>query len=269
MLTKFNVLYFNIITEKNESDNDSISIGPTIPKNPQYENIKLALIPGSFKPPKKEHMKMILQYCDIADIVLVFISNVSSETISNRVLSKSNLQPVAKLITNIQELNLKNNDIDNICNEIINASETITYNILIELLNKLTEQFNMYRNVYDSYINEIEHIKEILDNNLFKSIKKINNYEITPDVSKRLFEEYIKENGLQNKVKVFISKNPSPMIDIVSFVNNNCKNCTIYLGFNKTINDNSQWDSFLKMFGQNPTNEIVPYTINTKYNNKG
>jgi len=260
MITRFNNLYNKILHEQRSYENNGL-IGPIIPNSPKYQNNKIVFLPGSFKPPQIKDINRILQYCNIADFIYIFISNTSIKSISNRILSKSNLQQTAKFISSIQELNLKNQTIDNICNQIIDNSNTLTYNILIELLNKLIEQFNLYRNIYDEYINKINKIKDSLDKSLFKSIRKTtNDKEITPEISKGIFETYINKYNLQNKVNVIISKNPSPMIDIISFVNNKCKNCIIYLGSTKN-EDNIQWDSLLKKFEINPTNEIVPYSI--------
>jgi cytidyltransferase-like protein len=63
-----------------------------------YNNMKLALVPGSFKPPHKGHWEMIMEYAKLADKVFVFISNISTKIISERNLSKSNLQQLAKII---------------------------------------------------------------------------------------------------------------------------------------------------------------------------
>ena len=260
MMTKFNKLYNKIIQEEQDQYKNTGLISPIIPQNPEYQDIKLALIPGKFKPPQDKHINMILQYCGIADVVIIFISNTSINLISNRVLSKSNLQQTAKLVSSIQESNLNNTVIIDICNTIINSSDTITFNILNTLLNKLYKEFYSNKKLYNKYINEINKIKINLKNNLFKSVKEINGKEITPKISKNIFETYITKYNLQNKVNIVISKNPSPMIDIVSFVNNKCKNCIIYLGSTKN-EDNIQWDSLLKKFEINPTNEIIPYSV--------
>lgn len=269
MLTKFNTLYFNIITEQDTSE-QNINLNsdrPIIPENPTYQDLKIAMVPGSFKPPHKGHWEMILEYCNIADIVMIFISNISTKIISNRPLSKSNLQPIAKLISNIQQLKLKDQTIDDICNQIIDNNDNLSYNDLKGLLDKLIEQFNLYRNIYDEYITQINKIKDKLNKTLFKSIRKTSdNKEIEPEMAKQIFELYINKYNLQNKVFVNISENPSPMTDIVSYVNNNCKNCIIYLGSSKKGDDSERWDSFLKSFGRNPTNQIVPYAIEVKTN---
>ena len=74
-MNKFDELYYNIICE-------NVS---------EYNGITLAIVPGSFRPPHKGHWEMIQKYAEIADKVLIIISNISKYSIMIRPLSKANL----------------------------------------------------------------------------------------------------------------------------------------------------------------------------------
>lgn len=178
---------------------------------------------------------MIQEYCNLADKVIVIISNISTKVISARPLSKGNLQPLAKLISKYNQLNIKNNEIETIFNELINNADNISYNELINNFNKI-EQIIKSENKkdYQFILEEINKIKEQLNNLLFKSVRKTNtNMEIEPETAKKILDLYVQRYNLQNKVLIQISQNPSPMADVVSIVNQDCKNCTIYLGVSK------------------------------------
>lgn len=237
MLNKFENLYKSIIME-----NADLEIPQEENKEFLYKNEVIAIVPGSFKPPHKGHWEMIMEYAKLADKVFVFISNISTKIISERNLSKSNLQQLAKIINIFEtkeqfKVNLKiYNKIDKVFQNIKDNIESLSWNKLIEHLdkinniitnNELTETDDVYIKLNDRLIT----FKNTLSDKIFKSVRETeNDIEIEPQMSKEIFEIFINAYNLQNKVFVEIPDCPSPMTAVIPFVNNNCENCTVYLG---------------------------------------
>ena len=272
MLNKFNTIFFNILCEEQISNNNFINTDLT--NNFQYINKTLAMVPGSFKPPHKGHWNMILEYVKLSDYVYIFISNISTKVIADRILSKSNLQSLAKLINKFEseKNNYTNkqlyNFISNKFSDIINNVDILNYNLLNNkiqaIINKITE---LNQNEFDDLKINLNKIISDLNKKLFKSVRETeNNIEIEPEISKKIFEIFINRYGLNNKVFVEIPDTPSPMIAVIPFVNNLCKDCTIYLGSSKKNGDNNRWNSFLKSFEKNETNTIIEYPVELKTN---
>ena len=272
MLNKFNTIFFNILCEEQISNNNFINTDLT--NNFQYINKTLAMVPGSFKPPHKGHWNMILEYVKLSDYVYIFISNISTKVIADRILSKSNLQSLAKLINKFEseKNNYTNkqlyNFISNKFSDIINNVDILNYNLLNNkiqaIINKITE---LNQNEFDDLKINLNKIIADLNKKLFKSVRETeNNIEIEPEISKKIFEIFINRYGLNNKVFVEIPDTPSPMIAVIPFVNNLCKDCTIYLGSSKKNGDNNRWNSFLKSFEKNETNTIIEYPVELKTN---
>ena len=241
MLNKFNTIFFNILCEEQISNNNFINTDLT--NNFQYINKTLAMVPGSFKPPHKGHWNMILEYVKLSDYVYIFISNISTKVIADRILSKSNLQSLAKLINKFEseKNNYTNkqlyNFISNKFSDIINNVDILNYNLLNNkiqaIINKITE---LNQNEFDDLKINLNKIISDLNKKLFKSVRETeNNIEIEPEISKKIFEIFINRYGLNNKVFVEIPDTPSPMIAVIPFVNNLCKDCTIYLGSSKKM----------------------------------
>ena len=63
----------------------------------EFEDMTLAIVPGSFKPPHKGHWEMVMNYVNKVDKVIVLISNISTRAISSRPLSLSNLRELGKI----------------------------------------------------------------------------------------------------------------------------------------------------------------------------
>ena len=90
MLKRFNNEIAKLIFEFSENSNTfKINEDEVV-----YRNLTLAIVPGSFKPPHKGHWEMVMSYVNNKDVnkVLVLISNISTNAISNRALSLSNLK---------------------------------------------------------------------------------------------------------------------------------------------------------------------------------
>lgn len=265
MLNKFDTLYNKIILETIEP------IEQKIPEYPKFQNETLAVVPGSFKPPHKGHWEMILEYCKLADKVYIFISNVSTKIISERVLSKSNLEQLVKIINifeSKEQFKINSSIYNKIHYEFSKIKENIdilNWNILEQYLNNIDDIINNNKNIETQYLNLHERLinfRNSLNEKLFKSVRETeNNIEIEPNMAKEIFELFISAYNLQNKVFVEISETASPMTAVIPFVNDNCKNCIIYLGSSDKNGDESRWNSFLKSFQSNLTNTIIPYPI--------
>ncbi len=246
---KFDELYKKIISE-NIIDNENI----------KYHNITLAIIPGSFKPPHKGHWEMIEEYAKNSDKVLILISNISKNANKLRNLSKSTLLQLGKILN---KYNVNNKETLELIKIIQSDVNTLTFDKLNAYINKI------YNNLSDNSKMKIELEKFMnnLEKTLYKSIRyDANGNEITPEVSKEIFEIFINAYNLQNKVEVNISKNASPMSDVVSIVNDECNSCKILLGCSKKDGDDTRWDSFIKSFSQENNNEFIKYSVDIKTN---
>lgn len=224
----------------------------------KYTDKTICIIPGSFKPPHKGHFEMILDCVKQAELVFVFISNTSEKHIAARWISKSNLIKFAKIISKFQ-LSPK---VQNLYNKLVENAEEITFNDLIDFVNNVKTISN------DEKLNEeLTKFIESTKATLFKSIRRTSTgTEITPEIAKEIFEIFIKAYGLENKVFIEISKSSSPMTEAIGFANNECKDCTIYLGRSTKNDDFSAINTLLKSFEDNPTNTIVPFPIEVKTN---
>ena len=60
---------------------------------------------------------------------------------------------------------------------------------------------------------------------------------ITPRMSKEIFELYIKKYGLSSKVKVEVSKEPSPVTAMFKYVDDNLKDVNVIFGVSKKGGD--------------------------------
>ena len=215
----------------------------------------IVLLPGSFKPPHKGHWEMVMDNINTADEIHIFISNTSTKYISERKLSKSNLKPLGKILSKIEdEVEDKTPEITQFCEYIGSSIDTINYNMLKAKLEEVKSALpDDIQQMIDNYLKDVSE-------NIFKSIRYTSaGTEITPEVSQEIFEQYIKDYNVGDKVFVHISTSPSPMIAAIGFTNATCKDCNIYIGSNtqdeakeraKSINE------LIKGFSYNPTNKI-------------
>lgn len=234
-----------------------------------FENMTIAIIPGSFKPPHKGHWEMIMEYANNPNInkVIVLISNISTKTISNRFLSLSNLKQLGKIKDFIIKNKLNTTTIDDALNELNINIETLTFNTLKDTLNNIisvcdeinTDEYIKLKEMINKYISTLE-------NTLFKSIRKAGSLEITPEMSKEIFEIFAK-NDPNNKIEILISDSPSPLTDTIGIINYNCKNCTVILGVSNKGQDAERWKNINSSI-INPTVNVIslPVEVNTKLN---
>lgn len=233
-------------------------------RNYKYENITIAIVPGSFKPPHKGHWEMIMNYVNQADKVVVLISNISTSVISSRALSLSNLKEFGAIKSKYDSIKDKSNIpgvVNTTFNEIAAKSDNISFN---ELLEKLQIILNVDSLELSEIKSKIQKYIDKLNKSLFTSIRKTSdNTEITPEMSKEIFEIFASASHVQNKVEIQISKSASPVTATYELVNNDCMNCKVLLGVSKKGGDESKWAG-LKQSEENPTNKIVVTPVDVK-----
>ena len=74
---------------------------------------------------------------------------------------------------------------------------------------------------------------------------------ITPQMSKEIFEIYIKKYGLNSKVKVEVSKEPSPVTAMFKYVDDNLKDVNVIFGVSKKGGDENRFKSAMKYYADN------------------
>lgn len=222
-------------------------------KNFEFEDMTLAIVPGSFKPPHKAHWEMVMKYIDTADKVIVLISNISSTAISSRPLSLTNLKDLGKIKAYADSKLNDNEELLAILDDLTSDAESISFQTLSKSMTDILT-LNLNDNKFNTMIQKYL-IR--LNKSLFRSIRKTaNNIEITPEMSKEIFEIFIKAYNVQDKVDIRISNEASPITATYGLANDSCKNCKILLGVLKKGGDEARWND-LKQSEENPTNKLV------------
>lgn len=231
-----------------------------------YSNQTIAIVPGSFKPPHKGHWEMVMKYVNNSNVdkVIVMISNISTNAISSRSLSLSNLKKLGKIKDFIEKNELHSDDIDEGIKILNDNIENISYNMLEEVLEKkiipscennigIERKFIELKGMIIDYLDELK-------GKLFKSIRKAGNFEITPEISMEIFKIFAKAYNVENKVSIDISSTASPITDTLGFINYNCKDCTILLGVSEKGGDQSRWNGIEKSI-KNQTVKVIPSPV--------
>ena len=233
----------------------------------KYENKTLVLLPGSFKPPHKGHWQMVLDNLPIADEIHIFISNTSTKYISNRKLSLSNLKKLGKL-KQFAEENLNSEEITKIFKELDEQIDNLTFNRLKEKLNELLSLNYADDEVSQEFKSQVQTYLKELEEKLFKSIRyTAAGTEILPETAEEIFNMYIKDYNVQDKVFVHISQAASPMLAAVGFANNNCLDCDLFIGSHTEDEANErskQLEQLTKAFAYNPSNRIHLLPVSEK-----
>lgn len=253
-LKKFNAEYAKILFES--LDNEFILDDNEI----LYRDMKLAIVPGSFKPPHRGHWEMVMNYVDKVDKVVVLISNISTNAISNRPLSLSNLKQFGKIKQFAIDNEIMNDEIQNVFDEVEKNTEELNFTELRNFLETLVYESKNISDVDIKYIKKFQLMIQTYLNNLnsslFKSIRKAGNFEITPEVSKEIFEVFAKSSNVEDKVDIIIPDSASPISATIGFINYKCKNCQIFLGVSKKGGDEARWNGIEKSI-KNDTNEVI------------
>ena len=230
-----------------------------------YRDETIALIPGSFIPPHKGHWEMVMKFVNNKEVnkVIVLISNISTQAISNRSLSLSNLKKLGKIKEFIETNDLHTDEIDEGLKIIDESIDNISFSMLQEIFNKMIkscdENYNENKNYFEfkalitNYLNE-------LNSKLFKSIRKAGNIEITPMMSKEIFEIFAKAYNVEDKVDVEISEFASPITDAFQFINYKCKDCTVLLGVSEKGGDDARWNGIESSI-KNKTVKVIPSPV--------
>lgn len=246
-MNKFDKRYNEIILEYSENQK-------------QFQNITLTIVPGSFKPPHKGHWEMIMEYVTHSDKVLVLISNISKKANSERILSKSALFPLSKILSNYT---LENEQAISIITSIKENADKLTLESLEKYINDLLKYLDEESDMYKELTNYMLKLKQ----SVLKSIRKTSvGAEITPEQSKQIFDIFINAYNMQNKVIVEIGEKPSPMSSAVPIINDECENCKILLGTSNKGDDGTRWSSFIKSFNKENNNEFIEESIDVKTN---
>lgn len=202
--------------------------------NKKYINQNIGIYAGSFRIPYKEDIQIINQLLQSCNKVIIQISNVSQKNILNRPLSKTNLLSLSKFL---DDNNLNSQQIIQLKNNIQNY----TFKQICQVLKK------------EKCDKSIEFINQ-MQKKLFSTIQYYGEKQLTPQLIKQIFEILISDNRIQ----YVISKKPSPIIDTIDYVNQNCFNCNIKLISISDINsDMTTWQQLLNYFQQD--NNIEQY----------
>ena len=247
-MLKFNKKFNEIITEYTDYSNFSNN----------FQNITLAIVPGSFKPPHKGHWEMIMEYASQSDKVLVLISNISEEANSNRILSKSSLLPLSKILSNYT---LENEHAISIVNSIKENADKLTLKSLENYINNLLQYLDKNSDMYKELTKYISKLKQ----SVLKSIRKTaTGSEITPEQAKQIFDIFVQAYNMENKIIIEIGEKASPMSSAVPIINDECENCKILLGTSNKGDDGARWPSFMNSFNKENNNEFIEATVDVK-----
>ena len=229
-----------------------------------YNDLSIAIVPGSFKPPHKGHWEMVMKYVDKVDKVIILISNISTNAISSRPLSIAHLKKLVKIKDFIQKNKLDKDEKISEIIEFFNSNvDTLNYNDLMknfEELEKICDQYAKEDKLFLELKNLIILYEVELKEKIFKSIRKAGTREITPETSLQIFEIFINAYNLKDKVIASISESPSPITDTINFVNYKCKNCKILLGVSEKGGDDARWNGINKSI-KNETVEVIPSPV--------
>lgn len=244
---KFDKKYNEIILEYSENQK-------------RFQNITIAIVPGSFKPPHKGHWDMIMEYAMQSDKVLVLISNISLESNSQRVLSKSSLSFLSKILA---DYTLENEHAISIVNSIKENADKLTLKSVENYINNLLQYLDKDSDMYKELTKYISKLKQ----SVLKSIRKTaTGSEITPEQAKQIFDIFVQAYNMQNKVIVEIGEKASPMSSAVPIINDECENCKILLGTSNKGDDGARWPSFMNSFNKENNNEFIEATVDVKTN---
>lgn len=244
---KFDKRYNEIILEYSENQK-------------RFQNITIAIVPGSFKPPHKGHWDMIMEYAMQSDKVLVLISNISLESNSQRVLSKSSLSSLSKILA---DYTLENEHAISIVNSIKENTDKLTLKSVENYINNLLQYLDKDSDMYKELTKYISKLKQ----SVLKSIRKTaTGSEITPEQAKQIFDIFVQAYNMQNKVIVEIGEKASPMSSAVPIINDECENCKILLGTSNKGDDGARWPSFMNFFNKENNNEFIEANVDVKTN---
>ena len=250
-MSKFNKKFNEIITEYTDDYSNFSN---------NFQNITLAIVPGSFKPPHKGHWEMIMEYASQSDKVLVLISNISEEANSNRILSKSSLLSLSKILA---DYTLENEHAISIVNSIKENADKLTLKSLENYINNLLQYLDKNSDMYKELTKYISKLKQ----SVLKSIRKTaTGSEITPEQAKQIFDIFVQAYNMENKIIIEIGEKASPMSSAVPIINDECENCKILLGTSNKGDDGARWPSFMNSFNKENNNEFIEANVDVKTN---
>ena len=228
----------------------------------KYHDMTLAIVPGSFKPPHKGHWEMVLEAMKNSDKVLILISNISEKVSASRPISKTNLKAFGVIVKALDKLFVAG---DRVAGEF--ADKLKNY-IEDEISPSFTEFKDFLLKISEEFPEIKEKINEKIDNlqtNIFKNIRRTSlGTEITPEVSKKIFEIFIRAYGVQDRVSVEVSTSASPIISAFGIVNHECHNCKVLMVVSKKGGDDARFSDLKQT--EEGNNEIESFPVDVKTN---
>lgn len=180
----------------------------------KIQNKYIILIPLNSKSISKSFGYRLNTYSDMYDEVILILSNITKQKKQNQSLSMTNLQKVIKIFSRYKLDQSKK--VQAIISEIQN-NENITFSELQKKVRQINSKVQS-----EAFKNQLD--KTILDirANIFKNVQDVD----TITAKRQQLDKLIKQYNLKN-INVELSKRQSPVDDIISFINDKCKNCQI------------------------------------------
>ena len=209
-----------------------------------FNGQKVAIVAGSFRVPYKYDMDLADQILEVADKIIFDISSVNKTRIDRRPLAKSNLTRLARLISDRDV----NGQYDQFIKDHI---QVMNYESLKQCLAK------MMRVSHDPDLNQkVQEYQEALVKKLYQPLKFYNGAQIKAQDVQRIFKKLF---AGQPRVQTRISRQVSPVLDVVNYVSQSMSGKLVML---ISLNDQSQrqsstWKGFKDSFGQDV--QVVQY----------
>lgn len=180
----------------------------------KIQNKHIILIPLNSKSISKNFGYRLNTYSDMYDEVILILSNITKQKKQNQSLSMTNLQKVIKIFSRYKLDQSKK--VQAIISEIQN-NENITFSELQKKVRQINSKVQS-----EAFKNQLD--KTILDirTSIFKNVQDVD----TITAKRQQLDKLIKQYNLKN-INVELSKRQSPVDDIISFINDKCKNCQI------------------------------------------
>ena len=180
----------------------------------KIQNKHIILIPLNSKSISKSFGYRLNTYSDMYDEVILILSNITKQKKQNQSLSMTNLQKVIKIFSRYKLDQSKK--VQAIISEIQN-NENITFSELQKKIKQINSKVQS-----EAFKNQLDKIILDIRTNIFKNVQDVD----TITAKRQQLDKLIKQYNLKN-INVELSKRQSPVDDIISFINDKCKNCQI------------------------------------------
>ncbi len=261
--TKFSDLYCKIIAE------EELSQAPAEDSPKKYENMSIAVVPGSFKPPHKGHWEMVMKALKSSDKTIVLVSNISEKANLSRTLSMSNLKPLWKA-KDLWETNCKDSlpMLEDAFTSLADKADSLSYYDAEEKLKDSLDSIDTESlgKKEKKVVESLEKWLSSLKKDLTKSIRRTSTgKEITPEIAVEIFKIYAKAyNVPQEAIEIKASESASPVKDFF-YVLKDCKNCDVKLVTSDKGEDATRFDHLFDNPPEDATNRcsVMPVAVQT------